>query len=272
MGHQLKSPKPTFYSDIYRRNSMDLRHMDDRQLREHFHAHGKRERRIFALVDTTIERMSMQWLRGRGIEVGAGRNPTPLFGMTECVYADISTTSAFGGSAEHVLNLDYTPVQQVGEFDFAIAAHVLEHCDSFIRGLSNLLSAVNQEGVVLVVLPDKRYLHDQHWLPDYDFKHHLEEWRDPLINAEMHDRLFVSAFTTNVRLNEHAEFSEEVAAAFESGRMPEQQRFLSHKHNYDFSGWIRLVDRSLEVLERGFRIQDCAFGAERMDCHFILTR
>jgi hypothetical protein len=261
-----------FDSDIYRRNSIDLRDMDDRQLREHFLNHGKREHRIFASVHTTIERMSMRWLRGRGIEVGAGRNPTPLFGETECVYADISTTSAYGGGAEHVLDLNYTPVHTFGEFDFVIAAHVLEHCDSFITGVANLLSAVNRQGVVLIVLPDKRYLHDRLWLPDYDFQHHLEEWRDPLINAEMHDRLFLNAFTTNVRLNEHAEFSEEVAAAFESGHMPRQQRFLSHKHNYDFSGWIRLVDWSLETLKCEFRIQDCAHGAERMDCHLVLTR
>ena len=263
---------PTFDAKLYRLNSQDLRHLDDRALESHFDRHGGKERRVFSRTETTAELMSMRWLRGRGIEIGAGRNPTPLFGDATCVHADISSATSFGGSAQYILDLGRTPAETVGEFDFAIAAHVLEHCDSFIRGLSNLLSAVNEKGAVYVVLPDKRYLFDQNWLPDFDFDHHLAEWRDPLANADMHDRLFLGSLTTDVRFNEHAEFSDELAEALERRELPADQRFLAHKHNYRFSDWIRLVDQSLTAMQSPFRIEDCAFGRERMDCHFILAR
>lgn len=257
---------------FYRANSQDLHHLGDRELKRHFEEHGHKERRVFARTDTTIEQMSMRWLRGKGIEVGAGRNPTPLFGDATCVYADVSSDSAFGGNTEHVLDLDQEPKGQKGAFDFAIAAHVLEHCDSFIRALSNLTSIVKETGVVLVVLPDKRYLHDRFWLPDFEFQHHLDELREPLVHADMHDKQFLSAFGDDVRNNEHADYSGDIGEAIEAGRMPAGKRFISHKHNYGFADWIQIMERSLEALGSGFRIEDCAYGRERMDCHFVLTR
>ena len=261
-----------FDADIYRRNSQDLHHLSEDALRAHFHSVGVGERRVYGRTDTTVERMSMRWLRGHGVEIGAGRNPIPLFGNAERQLADIGASTSFGGEAEWIFNIEDENIKLEQKLDFVVAGHVLEHCDSFIRALGNLLSLVNENGVVYVILPDKRYLHDRHWLPDYDFEHHLAEWREPLIHAREHDTLFLSGITTDVRINDHAEYPEDVARALENGVLPADQRFLSHKHNYRFAGWIRLIEQTLETLKSPFVIEDCGFGRERMDCHFVLLR
>jgi SAM-dependent methyltransferase len=217
------------------------------------------------------ETMSMRWLRGHGMEIGAGRNPTPLFGDTSCVYADIRTDTSFGGAPELVFDLEAEAAEGHGAFDFIIASHVLEHCDSLIRAIANLTNAVTPTGVVYIVLPDKRYLNDQNWMPDFNFDHHIQEWRDPLANAELHDRLFTGSLHGDVQINPHADISDATAHALMAGRLLPEDRYLAHKHNYDFQHWTAVMMQSLVFLKSPFTIADCAFGLERMDCHLVLT-
>lgn len=65
-----------FLAEIYRGHSLDLREMNDFELKRHFEV-SQHEPRIFALTRTTSEFMSMRWLRGSGLEVGAGAYPIP---------------------------------------------------------------------------------------------------------------------------------------------------------------------------------------------------
>jgi SAM-dependent methyltransferase len=255
---------------LYRAANSDLATMDDEALKAHFATAGWSERRVFAPTTTMAETMSMRWIRGQGVEIGAGRNPTPLFGNTHCTYADIRSDTGFGGDPELVFDLEGEQAP-IGTNDFVIASHVLEHCDSFLRGLHNLTCSVKPGGVVYVVLPDKRFLHDQHWLPDYDFAHHATEWTSPLAHAEEHDRLFVGSLEGDVTQNPHAHIDAAAAEGLASGKLPAAERYLTHKHNYAFHGWLTIMIEGLKFLESPFVIEDCAFGRERMDCHFILV-
>jgi hypothetical protein len=150
-----------FSPATYRAYNLDLRHMSDAELRAHFAANAQ-EARIFGPTADTVHFMSMRWLRGRGLEVGAGGSPTPLYGPTTALQADCDSQLVFGGQ---VLDLSCSiddprfVAQAEGRFDFSIASHVLEHADSFVRAVDNLVYLVHQQGVANCVLADTSYFY-----------------------------------------------------------------------------------------------------------------
>ena len=86
-----------FSVSIYRKYNLDLRHLTDLELQEHFQKYPH-ERRIYGNTTTAAETLSMRWLRGNGVEIGAGANPTPLFGNARTEMSDCDETLAFGGN------------------------------------------------------------------------------------------------------------------------------------------------------------------------------
>ena len=112
---------------IYRAYNNDISNKSDKELKKHFHSSGKFERRIFASCDTTAERFSMRWCRGSGLEIGAGRSPTKLFGDAQSVQADIEGAEYFGNSNFITYSLnEEVPSELAEKFDFVISSHVLE--------------------------------------------------------------------------------------------------------------------------------------------------
>ncbi|QDM17932.1 methyltransferase domain-containing protein [Tardiphaga sp. vice278] len=247
----------------YRAQNPDLAGFSDGELAAHFKNCGFREKRCYAAVDDDHERFSMRWLRGKGIEIGAGSSPTRLFGDATTELADVDASLKFGGSRyDQLFSLDdpqLTERMGVNVFDFAIASHVLEHVDSFLRGLKNLIDLVRPDGIVYVSLPIKEYLYDKHWMPFYPFAHHVEEFAHPLKFADGHDRLIIG---------EHEQ-------KYEAGgdfTIAQQDRFLHHKHNYDLHDWTALLFQSLEFLGGPARVVDSGFGRQRQDCNFVLQK
>jgi SAM-dependent methyltransferase len=263
----------TFSPDIYRNYNLDLRHLTDSELLEHFQRYPH-ERRIYGTTSKTIETLSMRWLRGNGIEIGAGANPTPLFGDARAQMSDCDGTLAFGGNRIDVqFSVDDPefPGENLARYDFAIASHVLEHADSLLRAVENLLLITRAGGVVYIVLPDINYLLDKNWLPNFDFEHHIAEYRNPLVNADLHDRLYIAGSGEGIlHTNEVAHLSKEYQAAVLSGRIPANQRFLHHKHNYGFNDWLGIFHLTQRFLSGRFSFLDVRYGHERADCHFVL--
>jgi hypothetical protein len=251
-----------FRPSVYRGSSPEeLGEMPLWKLVAHFLKHGKRERRIFAVVAAAHERLSMRWLRGKGIEIGAGSSPLRLFGETSVVYADVDPTLAFGGShADAFFTLDDTRLLEklACGYDFAVASHVLEHVDSFIWGLKNLIEMTKIGGHVFVALPCIEHLHDKHWMPKFDFAHHLAEYSNPEAHCIMHDNLIIQ---------EHLRVHNE-----EGYNVPKSERFLYHKHNYSYHDWLSLILQSLDFLGFPAQIVDSAYGYERRDFVVVFER
>ena len=66
----------------------------------------------------------------------------------------------------------------------------------------------------------------------------MAEYHDPLLHADLHDRLYISGSGEGIlHTNEVAQLSKEYQAAVLSGHIPASQRFFHHKHNYDFNDW-----------------------------------
>jgi SAM-dependent methyltransferase len=276
---------------IYRNHSLDLSalKLSDYDLAAHFYRFGHREPRVFGTTNSTAEYLAMKWLRGRGLEIGAGRFPTKLFGSTVCEYADVDGGEAFGTQGiGHRLSIDCPiPEKLLGSFDFVIASHVLEHADGVIQSISNCLDAIKPGGIVYIVVPDRAYLEDAKWMPSFSFDHHIAEFHQPGLNDHHHDDLALShmranAHTVRLNLESRAGKNDLIASggqisAMDLGLLLDSPssgalRFMLHKHTYDFDGWISLLVDIQRFLKKRFLISEMRYGMERFDCHFVLKR
>lgn len=260
-------------TSIYRKYNLDLRDLTDAELERHF-SDNNHERRIYGLTESTTDFISMKWLRGNGIEIGAGSKPIPLYGNATVEMDDVDTTLAYGGVTTGAsVSLDDPHMQdKLGRrFDFAVASHVLEHIDSFYRGIDNLLSITRRGGIAYIVLPDVNFLYDKDWMPKFDLLHHEREFIEPLEYAKMHDGFFISG-TEKTGLADivHAHISNEFKHAVACKDIPQHLRFIYHKHNYDFENWLELIMASKSKITQKFRLLESRYGYERSDCHFVL--
>jgi SAM-dependent methyltransferase len=266
---------------IYRANNLDLAHLaSDADLSRHFKQCGHRERRIFGRTETTSQFLSMKWLRGDGIEVGAGRRPTELFGSATAVNADIDSGRVFGTkNVSHRYSIDDpVPPDLMGRFDFVVASHILEHADGLIRAVENLLDLIGSEGIVYITVPDIAFLEDAHWLPYFDMAHHVEEYENPGKYNGMHDRLALDYMRTRMEtlggdglVGGGQVMGDALVRLLEQGEGGEN-RFMHHKHNYDANGWNALFVDLQRFVGNRFLIVETRYGMERFDCHFVLRR
>lgn len=267
--------KHDFCPVIYKQFNQDLIQLSEKDLLDHFLSH-QHEKRIYKKVSSDVELMSMKWLRGNGLEIGPGIHPTPLFGNASAIYADCDESLAFGGSGYDLLkpldSLDFA-AEQESAYDFVVASHVLEHCDSFIRALENLLLISKDGGCIYIVLPNILFLNDINFINNFDFEHHKQEYDEPLKYANSHDYAYINASLDGVgEDNPHAKISDDYIDALKSGKIPQSMRFMSHEHNYDLEGWLDLIINSKEFLSKKFQIVDMRYGHLRNDCHFILEK
>jgi SAM-dependent methyltransferase len=260
-----------FSSEIYRAYNLDLRHLSDEEAVAHFTAHPD-ERRVHAATVDTCSFLSMRWLRGNGVEIGAGGNPTPLFGNASALVADCDSDLVFGGKQlDFHKSLDAPDFAAGGKiFDFAIASHVLEHVDSVLRALENLIAVTKVGGLVYVVLPDIEWLNDSTWIPAFDFEHHVIEYGNALAFSSHHDEIYLDAFEKTTLTEEHAYINEEYRQALHNRSIPQAMRFMHHKHNYKMQGWLDLMVEARGFLGNTYQLVDIRYGHERKDCHFVL--
>jgi len=101
------------------------------------------------------------FLKGDGIEVGAGDRPFPLPEGARCQYGDIRDRTAlnqyFGNDrislTGHVDAQTYAGVAPAS-LDFVISAHVIEHLFDPIGAIRAAVSTLKPRGVFLCVVPD----------------------------------------------------------------------------------------------------------------------
>jgi SAM-dependent methyltransferase len=153
---------PEFWAD---RGEADLRgivaelHRQRRQVAE---AQG------FLEVQATRRAISHTFLRGTGVEVGAGNRPWPIPDHVTCCYGDIRDHGALQRhfKDEGVTGGEFVDAQTfVGieseVFDFVLSAHVIEHLPDPIGAIRSALRVIKPGGVVLLSVPDMRYTTDR---------------------------------------------------------------------------------------------------------------
>jgi len=105
-------------------------------------------------------------LRGRGLAIGAFRNPMPLPRATEILFSDILTAEeferAYPGSQppDIISDSERFPTVEDGAFDFVVANSVLEHMSDPIRALQEWHRILRDGGLLMMAVPDKRFTFD----------------------------------------------------------------------------------------------------------------
>ena len=115
--------------------------------------------------------IAFQYLKGEGIEVGALHAPLQVPDSVKVHYVDRMSVSDLRKQYPELGGLDLVEADIVdnGEtlssiadnsWDFAIANHMIEHCQNPIGALENFLRVVKPGGLVYMGVPDKRYTFD----------------------------------------------------------------------------------------------------------------
>lgn len=268
---------PLFSTDVYRKYNLDLRGLNDADLEAHFRS-AQHEPRVFAETQSTAEYMSMAWLRGRGVEIGPGDNPCSVFGDASLDFVDIDIDGVFGEQDEFIeFDIQSNDLREdlKNQYDFVIASHVLEHCNSLLQSIKNCVEMLHpRHGTIYFVLPDIRYLEDHAWMPNFDFDHHIRELEDQYIHRRQHDKLFLDYSLLHgglkSRFNIPSELSGQLAQK-DQELIPIEYRYIIHKHNYTFSDWMNCLVKAFRWLGVEASLQDASFDRHRNDCHYVFT-
>lgn len=145
------------------------------------------------------------YLKGNGLEIGAMESPLKPINSNEMKYLDrcskIESEKLFPELKGKLVNVDYIADLDnfsntfLGEFDFIIANHVLEHLENPIGVLLTLVNNLKSGGRLFFALPDKRYTFDcnrdkttiEHLFEDYETgfeKNRYDHYFDFVKNTE----------------------------------------------------------------------------------------
>ncbi len=130
--------------------------------------------------------IAARYLRGKGIEIGALHSPLKVSSQAKVRYVDRMSVADL---RMQYPELQHKPLVEVdiiddGETlktiednsqDFAIANHLIEHCQDPISTLQTYVRVVKPDGIIYLAVPDKRYTFDvdrpvtplEHLIRDY---------------------------------------------------------------------------------------------------------
>jgi hypothetical protein len=276
-----------FDVNIYRSNSQDLRNtnLSDSELTAHFYSIGFSERRLYGVTSSKAEYFSNCYCRGLGIEIGAGANPVPMTGDARCDYGDIAEDVLFDDEnvrlKKIVVNLNKrinSKSSLVNKYDFVIAQHVLEHCDSLAQALSVLSQLSKSGGIVYISLPIKDFDVDFLWMQEFGFVHHVIEYFSPSIFKKLHRNKYLKNVQKIHQQQGDAVFQGssvvpgELYSQMIKGELASEYDYLYHRHSYSFEGWLKLLLKINKFFGLKLKLIDSGFGADRTDAHFIFEK
>jgi SAM-dependent methyltransferase len=135
-------------------------------------------------VQRARKAIATRFLRGNGLEVGAGSRPFPVPDNVRIGYGDIrgreSLESYFKNS--EVKTGDEIDAQtfaglDAGSFDFVVAAHVIEHLRDPVGSIVHAIRILKPGGVLILVVPDLRRTFDRN-RPETTVEHALRDYQD----------------------------------------------------------------------------------------------
>lgn len=165
-----------------------------------------RVRKALWALGTTAEpdartRLAVRYLRGDGIEIGALQAGLPVARGARVRYVDRLTVDGLREQYPELRDVSLVVPDIVddgevlgsipdGSLDFVAASHFIEHCENPIGTLRNQLRKLRPDGVLFLVVPDKRATFDapravttiEHLVrddrggPEWSRRGHYEEW------------------------------------------------------------------------------------------------
>jgi ubiquinone/menaquinone biosynthesis C-methylase UbiE len=216
--------------------------------------------------------LAQQFLRGRGIEIGALNLPCKVPEGTVVTNVDSKSTEElleYYRTEMHghtVVKVDIVTDAhtlagiEASSQDFVIANQVLEHLENPLLALENMLRVVKPGGVVFLSLPDKRYTFDVD-RPVTPFAHILQDYRlGPEQTREAHYREWIEL----VDKSPAAEVPERLNV------MMNVLRYPIHFHVWTQFEMFEMFDEARVILPFPYEI-DC-FKANDFEALFVLRK
>lgn len=124
---------------------------------------AKRRQKILSLFDP----------KGFGLEIGPSYDPflpkSQGYRVETLDHADTETIrKKYADNASKIEDIDYVSdggsifelIGEKGRYDFIYASHVIEHVSDFIRFIADCEALLNDNGTLVLVVPDKRFCFD----------------------------------------------------------------------------------------------------------------
>lgn len=135
-------------------------------------------------VQRARKAIASRFLKGNGLEVGAGSRPFPVPMDVRVCYGDIrgsaSLESYFQSTAipagDEIDAQTFAGVD-TGNFDFVISAHVIEHLRDPVGSIVEAVRVLKPGGVLVLAVPDLRYTFDRN-RPETTVEHALRDYQD----------------------------------------------------------------------------------------------
>jgi SAM-dependent methyltransferase len=114
------------------------------------------------------------------------------------------------------------------KYDFLVASHCLEHCANTLKTVKEWLRVVKKGGVILIILPDKRYTFDQN-RPVTTFEHLLDDLESDVDETDL---------THLEEILESHDLNRDLAAGtkeqFKKRSLANHENRCLHHHIFDF--------------------------------------
>jgi len=165
--------------------------------RDHYEIHGKKEgrtlNRLFGINSREEKVFHNLNKKGLGLEIGPSHNPIApkKKGFNVHILDHASASELREKYQGHGVNLDNIeevnfvwhgePLQELigktGCYDWIIASHVIEHTPDLISFLQQCEELLKADGILSLVIPDKRYCFD-YFSPPSTTGHVLDAWAE----------------------------------------------------------------------------------------------
>lgn len=190
-------------------------------------------------------RFAQGCFQGNGIEIGALDSPFPVSPGVSVTYVDRLNTDELCHHYPELNPNDLVPVELVDDGeqlsavqsesqDFVIACHFLEHCQDPIGAINTWLRILRQGGIVLLVVPDKRFTFDRN-RPITRLPHHLRDALEgPSVSRSQH-------YLEWVHFIEESTGEEAVQRAAQL----ESTSYSIHFHVWDFTAFRALLEHCI---------------------------
>lgn len=140
----------------------------------------------------------------KGIEMGGPSalfsKEIPIYQVIDCLDGcNFSSQTIWEGTIVEGENFNYFENQEgfqficeasnletipSGKYDFLVASHCLEHCANTLKTVKEWLRVVKKGGVILIIVPDKRYTFD-HNRPVTSFEHLLADLENDVDETDL---------------------------------------------------------------------------------------
>jgi SAM-dependent methyltransferase len=157
-----------FYQEAY----PDLNGLSDAILADHYERHGRREGRIASPYALRANFLKLPVADARILEIGPGHKPA--FRGPHVRYFDVEDAAGLRARAERFneRNSKDTPdihyVSPTGDlsvvderFDIVYSSHAIEHQPDLVRHLQQVHALLDEGGVFMAIVPDRRFCFDQ---------------------------------------------------------------------------------------------------------------